>query len=112
MPATRATPRFESAREALEGGDEHGTVARSYAASYARLQDHLRSDETRTPRELLAAAEGRVEGSIHAALATMTDAYEQTVFAGKRPIETEEVVESAHIFVGMPAPLSPPTTDR
>lgn len=90
---------IDAASDALDRGDERGAVSRAYAASYARLQERLALGDDRTPRELLAAAEGRVDESVLDALASVTDAYERMAFAGSGPTGASDVLEQARIVV-------------
>ena len=83
-----------AARDALAAGDTDGAVTAAYGAVRASLGDRFDVGEARTVRELPVACEDRLDVDAYATLETLTDAYEQTVFApddagqaGQRAIE-------------------------
>lgn len=105
-PPSQAQPWFDVANIASDGGDDRGTVSRSYAASYAQLQSKLDFGDDLTLRELLAAAEGRIDAAVFDALATVIDAYERMTFAEAETVPAREVPENARVDVEVDAAVA------
>jgi len=80
MDTPERTPLAE-ARDALSAGDTDRAVIAAYGAVRRTLTERYDSGQTQTPREFLATCEERLDPEASTALHTLTEMYEQTVFA-------------------------------
>lgn len=84
------------ARDALSTGASDRAVIAAYTAVRAALTDRFDVGQSQTPREFLAACDQRLDPETHAALRTLTELYEQTVFAPEAiDAASQEAVDAA-----------------
>lgn len=89
------TPLAE-ARDALSAGDTDQAVIAAYGAVRRTLTERYDSGQTQTPREFLATCEERLDPEASTALHTLTEMYEQTVFAPGDIEAPSQAVDAAH----------------
>lgn len=92
--------RLANARGAMADGAIERAVASAYAAAHGDVTDRLALDGVLTPRELVAAADGRLDPATLSALEELTAVYEQVVFASEATEDAgEQAIEAATAVV-------------
>jgi len=83
------------ARGALSAGATDRAVIAAYATARTSLVDRFDVGKSQTPREFLSACDRRLDSETYAALQTLTETYEQTVFAPEAADTANQAVDAA-----------------